>query len=99
MNNYSYILAAFSSCCLISSANHSGSRTLMFGPLETEAKVENPEHLQLVVGLYCYAEVACNDCFKVKDFRKLFVAAWFIYYSTVLRVEHNATPGQSSFLL
>lgn len=68
------------------------------GILETEAEVENPEHLQLVVGLYCYAVVACNDCFKVKDFRKLFVAAWFIYYSTVLGVEHNATPGQSSFL-
>ena len=35
----------------------------MFGPLETEAEVENPEHLQLVVGLYCYAVLACNDCF------------------------------------
>ena len=31
--------------------------------LETEAEVDNPEKLQLVVGLYCYAVVACNDCF------------------------------------
>ena len=26
-------------------------------------QVDNPENLQLVVGLYCYAVVAYNDCF------------------------------------
>lgn len=26
-------------------------------------QVYNPEKLQLVVELYCYAVVACNDCF------------------------------------
>ena len=31
----SYNPAAFSSCCRISSANHCGCRTLMFGPLES----------------------------------------------------------------
>ena len=33
------------------------------GILETEAEVDNPEKLQLVVGLYCYAVVACSDYF------------------------------------
>ena len=26
-------------------------------------QVDNPEKLQLVIGLYCYAVVACYDCF------------------------------------
>lgn len=68
------------------------------GMNEARADEEDPEKLYLVLGLYCYAAVVSCDWFDAGAFLKLFVAAWFIYYGDVLGVEHNATPGQSSFL-
>ena len=68
------------------------------GLVETEESVEDPEHLFLVIGLYSYAVVACNDCFEARDYRKLFVLAWLIYYGTVLGIEHNGSAVSGGFL-
>lgn len=59
---------------------------------------EDPEKLYLVLGLYSYATVASCDWFDAGTFLKLFVGAWFIYYSTVLGIEHNVIPGQGDVL-
>ncbi|MBQ0093825.1 MAG: hypothetical protein KBS36_04220 [Bacteroidales bacterium] len=44
----------------------------------------NTQSIMNCIGLYTYAVIACNDCFKPGDFRKIFVAAWFIYFGKIL---------------
>ncbi len=47
----------------------------------------DPERVYLVVGLYAYAAVVCNEGFDGEGFMRLFVLGWFAYYSTILSVE------------
>ena len=47
----------------------------------------DPERVYLVMGLYAYVSVVCNEGFDGESFMRLFVLGWFTYYSTVLSVE------------
>lgn len=49
----------------------------------------DPERVYLVIGLYAYAAVVCNEELDGEGFMRLFVLGWFIYYSTVLSVEEG----------
>lgn len=59
--------------------------------IEAGTPEDEPMHLYLVLGLYCYAIVVCNDEFDAYSFRRIFVRGWFIYYGIVLSVEHNSS--------
>lgn len=43
----------------------------------------NPEQVALSLGLYVYFVLLVNNHFVYRDFNKLFVEAWFIYYETL----------------
>lgn len=53
---------------------------------ETQADRTDPEMVYQVVGLYCYAAVSCNDGLGGMSFMRLFVRAWFEYYSGILSI-------------
>ena len=56
----------------------------------------DPERVYLVVGLYAYAAVVCNEGFDGEGFMRLFVLGWFAYYSTILSIESGVdlySPG------
>ena len=41
------------------------------------------DRLTLCIGLFCYCAAFCIPSFDAKSFRRLFVLAWFKYFSTV----------------
>lgn len=49
----------------------------------------DPERVYLVVGLYAYAAVVCNEGFDGESFTRLFMLGWFAYYSTILSIERG----------
>lgn len=54
------------------------------GLRESGIEQDNTQSIMTCIGLYTYTAIACNDCFKPSDFRKIFVAAWFIYFGKIL---------------
>lgn len=58
----------------------------------------NTERLTLCFGLYCYSAAFCIPSFDAKSFRRLFVLAWFKYFSTVLTLENNAAPSGNGLI-
>ena len=58
----------------------------------------NTDRLTLCFGLYCYSAAFCIPSFDAKSFRRLFVLAWFKYFSTVLTLENNAAPSGNGLI-
>lgn len=54
------------------------------GLREAGYEQDHTQSIMTCIGLYTYAAIACNDCFKPSDFRKIFVAAWSIYFGKIL---------------
>ncbi|MGM9738047.1 MAG: hypothetical protein ACI3ZT_06510, partial [Candidatus Cryptobacteroides sp.] len=62
------------------------------------ASESDTDRLTICIGLYCYAAAFCVPSFDAKSFRRLFVLAWFKYFSTVLTLENNAAPAGKGFI-
>ena len=62
-----------------------------------EADVLDTDRLTLCIGLFCYCAAFCIPSFDAKSFRRLFVLAWFKYFSTVLSLENNDAPAGKDF--
>lgn len=58
-----------------------------------EADELDTDRLTLCIGLFSYAAAFCIPSFDAKSFRRLFVLAWFKYFSTVLSLENNDAPA------
>ena len=56
------------------------------------------DRLTLCIGLFSYAAAFCIPSFDAKSFRRLFVLAWFKYFSTVLSLENNDAPAGKGFI-
>ena len=63
----------------------------------TESNVDetDPLRVYLAIGLYCYVSVIQVADFDGNSFMRLFVLAWFFYYSTILSLE-NGIPGSGT---
>ena len=57
----------------------------------TESKVDetDPLRVYLAIGLYCYVSAILVEEFDGNSFMRLFVLAWFIYYSSILSFENG----------
>lgn len=66
----------------------------------TESKVDetDPLRVYLAIGLYCYVSTIQVADFDGNSFMRLFVLAWFIYYSTILSLE-NGSPASGGGVL
>lgn len=66
----------------------------------TESKVDetDPLRVYLAIGLYCYVCTIQVAEFNGNSFMRLFVLAWFIYYSSILSLE-NGAPGSGAGVL
>lgn len=56
------------------------------GLRESGFEQDDTHSIMTSIGLFTYAVIACNDCFKPSDFRKIFVIAWCIYFGKILCV-------------
>ena len=56
------------------------------------------DRLTLCIGLFSYAAAFCVPSFDAKSFRRLFVLAWFKYFSTVLSLENNDAPAGNGLI-
>ena len=56
------------------------------------------DKLTLCIGLFSYSAAFCIPSFDAKSFRRLFVLAWFKYFSTVLSLENNDAPAGKGFI-
>ena len=63
-----------------------------------EADELDADRLTLCIGLFSYAAAFCIPSFDAKSFRRLFVLAWFKYFSTVLSLENNEAPAGKGFI-
>ena len=63
-----------------------------------EADELDTDRLTLCIGLFSYAAAFCIPSFDAKSFRRLFVLAWFKYFSTVLSLENNDAPAGKVFI-
>ena len=63
-----------------------------------EADELDTDRLTLCIGLFSYAAAFCIPSFNAKSFRRLFVLAWFKYFSTVLSLENNDAPAGKDFI-
>lgn len=63
-----------------------------------EADELDTDRLTLCIGLFSYAAAFCIPSFNAKSFRRLFVLAWFKYFSTVLSLENNEAPAGKGFI-
>ena len=63
-----------------------------------EADELDTDRLTLCIGLFSYATAFCIPSFDAKSFRRLFVLAWFKYFSTVLSLENNDAPAGKGFI-
>ena len=52
----------------------------------SRAKIEDPDKLYMVIGLYTYTALVCSGRSDVWDFIRLFVYSWLIYYSEILSI-------------
>ena len=62
-----------------------------------EADELDTDRLTLCIGLFSYAAAFCIPSFDAKSCRRLFVLAWFKYFSTVLSLENNDAPAGKGF--
>lgn len=65
---------------------------------DAEADELDTDRLTLCIGLFSYAAAFCIPSFDAKSFRRLFVLAWFKYFSTVLSLENNDAPAVKGFI-
>ena len=63
-----------------------------------EADELDTDRLTLCIGLFSYAAAFCIPSFDAKSFRRLFVLAWFKYFSTVLTLENNDASAGNGFI-
>lgn len=63
-----------------------------------EADELDADRLTLCIGLFSYAAAFCIPSFDAKSFRRLFVLAWFKYFSTVLSLENNDAPAGNGII-
>jgi len=63
--------------------------------LRTDADVCDPEKVYMVIGLYVYATVVCNDGLDGVSFVRLFVRSWIVYFSDRLSMK-SAMPSTCS---
>lgn len=63
-----------------------------------EADELDTDRLTMCIGLFSYAAAFCIPSFDAKSFRRLFVLAWFKYFSTVLSLENNDAPAGKGFI-
>ena len=63
----------------------------------TESKVDemDPFRVYLAIGLYCYVCAIQVADFDGNSFMRLFILAWFIYYSTILSFK-NGIPSSGT---
>lgn len=66
----------------------------------TESNVDetDPLRVYLAIGLYCYVSVIQVADFDGNSFMRMFVLAWFVYYSTILSLE-NGVPSCGTTVL
>ena len=66
----------------------------------TESKVDetDPLRVYLAIGLYCYVCAILVDEFDGSSFMRLFVLAWFIYYSSILSLESGIPESEGGVL-
>lgn len=66
----------------------------------TESKVDesDPLRVYLAIGLYCYVSILQSADFDGNSFMRLFVLAWFFYYSTILSLENGAPASGAGVL-
>lgn len=66
----------------------------------TESKVDetDPLRVYLAIGLYCYVCAILVEEFDGNSFMRLFVLAWFIYYSTILSQESGVPESEAGVL-
>jgi hypothetical protein len=66
----------------------------------TESKVDesDPLRVYLAIGLYCYVCAILVEEFDGNSFMRLFVLAWFIYYSSILSLENGAPASGADVL-
>ena len=66
----------------------------------TESKVDesDPLRVYLAIGLYCYVCTILVDEFDGNSFMRLFVLAWFIYYSSILSLENGISESEAGVL-
>lgn len=70
-----------------------------FAMIDTaEADEMDTDRLNLCIGLFSYAAAFCIPSFDAKSFRRLFVLAWFKYFSTILSLENNDAPAGKGFI-
>ena len=63
-----------------------------------EADELDTDRLTLCIGQFRYTANFCIPSFDAKSFRRLFVLAWFKYFSTVLSLENNDAPAGKGFI-
>ena len=63
----------------------------------TESKVDetDPLRVYLAIGLYCYVCAIQVADFDGNSYMRMFILAWFFYYSTILSLE-NGIPGSGT---
>ena len=66
----------------------------------TESKIDetDPLRVYLAIGLYCYVCAILVDEFDGSSFMRLFVLAWFIYYSSILSLESGVLESEVGVL-
>ena len=65
------------------------------GLIESKVDETDPMRVYLAIGLYCYVSVIQVADFDGNSFMRLFILAWFIYYSTILSFE-NGIPSSGT---
>lgn len=66
---------------------------------KSAAPLDDPDKVYMVIGLYAYAAVCCNEGLDGMSFLRLFVLGWLIYFSEKLSVpaavKRNANAVES----
>ena len=65
------------------------------GLIESKVDETDPLRVYLAIGLYCYVCAIQVADFDGNSYMRMFILAWFFYYSTILSLE-NGIPGSGT---
>ena len=65
------------------------------GLTESEIDEMDPFRVYLAIGLYCYVCAIQVSDFDGNSYMRMFILAWFFYYSTILSLE-NGVPSSGT---
>lgn len=68
------------------------------GLTESQVDETDPLRVYLAIGLYCYVCAILVEEFDGNSFMRLFVLAWFIYYSSILSLENGIPESEAGVL-